>query len=236
MQTDNTLIENLIKKLEAASLEEKLIFLAEEFNHSITFSSSLGLEDQAISHAILSQSLQIPIFFLDTGRHFEETYEVLHLTNARYQTKIQAYHPNYEDIETLLNQKGPNSFYNSIEDRKECCHIRKVNPLQRALAGKKCWVTGIRKEQSENRNQMQAVEWDEGNQILKVHPIFDWSEEQLNSYIQKNQIPTNYLHKKGFPSIGCAPCTRAVKEGESARSGRWWWEQDSQLECGLHTK
>jgi phosphoadenosine phosphosulfate reductase len=218
------------------SPEEALALLAKEFPGKVVFSTSLGYEDQVISHMIFSDKLPIEVFTLDTGRLFNETYSVLNSTLDRYKTPIKVYYPQTESIEKLVSEKGPISFYESIENRKECCYIRKVEPLKRALKGKLIWITGIRAEQSNNRSDMPNLEWDESNQIYKFHPILNWTLDDVKQYIFKNNIPYNSLHDKGFISIGCAPCTRAVKEGEDFRAGRWWWEDNTKKECGLHSK
>ena len=218
------------------SPEEALVLLSKEFSGKIIFSTSFGLEDQAITHIIFSKDIPIKVFTLDTGRLFTETYSVWSRTREIYGKNIEVYSPNTEAVQKLVSAKGPNSFYESVENRLECCHIRKVEPLQRALKGNEVWITGIRKEQSANRENMSSVEKDEKNQIVKFHPLFDWSLEEVKSFIKKNNIPYNALHDKGFPSIGCQPCTRAVKEGEDERAGRWWWEDTSKKECGLHAK
>jgi phosphoadenosine phosphosulfate reductase len=225
-------IQYLIKN---KSPEESLALLAKEFPGKTVFSTSLGYEDQVITHLIFSNNLPIEIFTLDTGRLFPETYSVFESTLQRYKKPIKTYYPQTEEIEKLVSQKGPNSFYESMENRKECCYIRKVEPLKRALKGNKIWITGIRAEQSGNRKDMPALEWDEGNQIIKFHPIINWTLEEVKNYIAKHNIPYNSLHDKGFVSIGCAPCTRAIKEGDDFRAGRWWWEQNDKKECGLHS-
>ena len=228
---------NKIKALVAGrSSEEALSILGREFSGRIVFSTSFGLEDQAITHIIFSHDLPIKIFTLDTGRLFPETYSVWNSTREKYGKKIESYSPNAETVQKMISAKGPNSFYESVDNRLECCYIRKVEPLQRALKGNEVWVTGIRKEQSSDRNNFSSVEWDEKNNIVKFHPIFDWNIEQLKIYIKDNNVPYNTLHDKGFPSIGCQPCTRAVKEGEDIRAGRWWWEDTNKKECGLHAK
>ncbi len=214
--------------------EEVLAFIAKRFTNSAVFSTSFGLEDQVLSHQIFSKNLEINVFTLDTGRLFPETYSVWNRTLGKYKKTIDVFYPNHEFIEKLVSQKGPNSFYESVENRIECCGIRKVEPLKRALAGKKVWITGIRQEQSSNRNAMDWVEWDENHQLIKVHPLFYWTAEDVNKYIKNNNIPYNALHDKGFPSIGCAPCTRAVPIGGDNRDGRWWWEDQTKKECGLH--
>lgn len=213
---------------------EALTKLAELFPGEIVFSTSFGWEDQVISHMIFSNNLPIKVFTLETGRLFRETYSVWAATMNRYQKPIHAYYPNNELLEEMVSKKGPNSFYESVENRKECCGIRKIEPLKRALKGNKIWITGIRAEQSVNRHDMHDLEWDEQNQLVKFHPIFSWTLDEVKAYIKQYNIPYNSLHDKGFPSIGCMPCTRAVAEGEDFRAGRWWWEDQSKKECGLH--
>ncbi len=231
---------NLINHINAIiynkSPEESLAILAKEFPGKVVFSSSLGYEDQVISHLIFSSNLPIEVFTIDTGRLFNETYSVLNSTLERYKTPIKVLYPKTEAIEKLVSEKGPISFYESLENRKECCFIRKVEPLKRALKEKSIWITGIRADQSGNRHDMPNLEWDEGNQIIKFHPILNWTLEEVKAYIVKHNLPYNSLHDKGFVSIGCAPCTRAIKEGEDFRAGRWWWEQNDKKECGLHSK
>jgi phosphoadenosine phosphosulfate reductase len=225
-------ISNLITGKSAEEILEAISGLSSE---KIVFSTSLSYEDQAITHMIFSKKLNIEVFTLDTGRLFSETYSVFNSTRERYKQEIKTYYPKTEAVEKLVSSKGPNSFYESLENRKECCHIRKVEPLKRALAGKTIWITGIRAEQSTNRHDMKNVEWDEANQIIKVHPLLNWTFEETKAYINKHNIPYNSLHDKGFVSIGCQPCTRAIKEGEDFRAGRWWWEDSTKKECGLHT-
>ncbi|GGA92836.1 MULTISPECIES: phosphoadenylyl-sulfate reductase [Mucilaginibacter] len=213
---------------------EALTKLAELFPGEVIFSTSFGWEDQVISHMIFANNLPIKVFTLETGRLFRETYSVWAATMNRYQKPIHAYYPNNELLEEMVSKKGPNSFYESVENRKECCGIRKIEPLKRALKGNKIWITGIRAEQSVNRHDMHDLEWDEQNQLVKFHPIFSWTLDEVKAYIKQYNIPYNSLHDKGFPSIGCMPCTRAVAEGEDFRAGRWWWEDQSKKECGLH--
>ncbi|MGF7073130.1 phosphoadenylyl-sulfate reductase [Mucilaginibacter sp. R-33] len=213
---------------------EALTKLAELFPGEVIFSTSFGWEDQVISHMIFANNLPIKVFTLETGRLFRETYSVWAATMNRYQKPIHAYYPNNELLEEMVSKKGPNSFYESVENRKECCGIRKIEPLKRALKGNKIWITGIRAEQSVNRHDMHDMEWDEQNQLVKFHPIFNWTLDEVKAYIKQYNIPYNSLHDKGFPSIGCMPCTRAVAEGEDFRAGRWWWEDQSKKECGLH--
>lgn len=232
----NETLASLNATIEGKSEIESLAILADLFPGEVVFSTSLGYEDQVISDLILKNNINIGIFTLDTGRLFAETYMTLQKTNNRYDTKIKVYYPQTEAVENMVSTKGPLSFYESIENRKECCFIRKVEPLNRALKGAKIWVTGIRAEQSGNRHDMPRLEWDEAHQLFKFHPILDWTFEQVKHYVKSNGIPYNPLHDKGFVSIGCAPCTRAIQEGEDFRAGRWWWEDESKKECGLHAK
>lgn len=214
---------------------DALAYFAKAYPGKIVFSTSFGWEDQVITHMIFSNDIPIEVFTLETGRLFPETYYVWNRTLEIYKKPITAYFPQAEALQKMVEKKGPNSFYESVENRKECCGIRKLEPLKRALTGNSLWVTGIRSEQSLNRTDMSNLEWDEQNQLIKFHPIFYWSLDEVKAYIKKNNIVYNTLHDKGFPSIGCAPCTRAVREGEDFRAGRWWWEDQSKKECGLHT-
>lgn len=228
------MLDKLNEELKRLDVVQKLQFLAQRYQDKIVFSTSFGWEDQVITHLIFSNNIPIKVFTLDTGRLFTETYYVWNRTLEVYGKPIQAYYPNTKAVEDLVSIKGPNSFYESVENRKECCFIRKIEPLKRALAGNELWITGIRAEQSENRHNMHDLEWDEGNKIIKFHPIFDWTLSQVKAFVKENNIVYNPLHDKGFVSIGCAPCTRAIKEGEDFRAGRWWWEDKSKKECGLH--
>jgi len=223
----------VIQKIEESSLPEAIRLVAELFPGKVFFSSSLGQEDQVITDAIFKNDIPVKIFTLDTGRLFNETYELLDRTTARYKKDIQVYFPDSADIEEFVAQKGINSFYESVENRKSCCYIRKVKPLNRALKGAAVWITGLRAEQSDNRHDMPMIEWSEEKQLYKFNPLIRWSYQDMMSYIEKFNVPYNRLHDKGFISIGCAPCTRAIEPGEDARAGRWWWEA-SQKECGLH--
>jgi phosphoadenosine phosphosulfate reductase len=232
--TPTALISQLTHQVSRLSTAEALRLLSDSFPGKVTFSTSFSWEDQAIAHEILSNRLPISIFTLDTGRLFAETYSVWSSTNERYQTHIKAYYPNQDHLEQFIAEKGPNSFYESVDNRKSCCHIRKVEPLKKALAGNQVWVTGLRAEHSPDRKDLPILEWDETNQLIKFHPLLHWSTEELKAFIRTNNIPYNPLHDKGFVSIGCAPCTRAVKPGEDFRAGRWWWEDSSKKECGLH--
>lgn len=226
--------QNIKQQVTGLSPVDAITLLADIFPGQITFSTSFGWEDQAITHMIFSNNLPVKVFTLETGRLFPETYYVWNRTMEIYGKPILAYYPKADLLEQMVNAKGPNSFYESVENRKECCGIRKVEPLNRALSGNKCWVTGIRAEQSLTRQLMDDVEWDEQHNLVKYHPIYNWTLDEVKEYIKKYNIPYNTLHDRGFPSIGCAPCTRAVQPGEDFRAGRWWWEDQSKKECGLH--
>lgn len=228
-------IPQLIDQLSGQSISQALQVLAERFPGKLTFSTSFSIEDQVIAHDILNNKIAVSIFTLDTGRLFAETYSVWTRTNEKYSTKIKAFYPDKTFLEGYLNQKGPNAFYESVENRKECCHLRKVEPLKRALKGQSVWVTGLRAEHSPERKNLHLLEWDEGNQLIKFNPLLHWTMEEVREYINKHDIPYNILHDRGFVSIGCAPCTRAIKAGEDFRAGRWWWEDTTKKECGLHT-
>ena len=225
--------KELVQKIENAPLIESLELVAELFPGQVVFSSSLGQEDQLITDAIFKNDLPIKIFTIDTGRLFYETYELLDRTNARYKKNITVYFPDFADVESFVSEKGVNSFYESVENRKGCCYIRKVKPLNRALQGARVWITGLRAEQSENRKDMKIIEWIEDKQLYKFNPLIKWSFDEVLDYLKEFDVPYNHLHDKGFISIGCAPCTRAIEPGEDPRAGRWWWET-SQKECGLH--
>ncbi|NCB06762.1 MAG: phosphoadenylyl-sulfate reductase [Bacteroidia bacterium] len=227
--------EKYNSELRRKSIAEKLQFLAENHQGKMVFTTSFGYEDQVITDILFRNNFGVEVVTLDTGRLFEETYKVYRSTLEKYGKPIRAFFPPADKVEELLTRKGPFSFYESLENRKECCFIRKVIPLKRALAGNEIWITGLRAAQSENRSDMQEFEWDEGNQILKYNPLLEWSLDQVKEYIKQNHVPYNVLHDRGFVSIGCEPCTRAIKPGEDFRAGRWWWEQNSGKECGLHS-
>lgn len=228
-------LESLTERLAGVNPVDALRTLAEQFPGEVIFSTSLGYEDQVITDLILANAIPIKIFTLDTGRMFSETYSVWKKTNDRYNTKLEAYFPDRTAEERLMTDKGPYSFYDSVENRKECCGIRKVEPLDRALKGQKIWITGIRAEQSANRQSMTQLEWDSAHNLFKFHPLLDWTFEDVKQYVKDNNVPYNPLHDRGFVSIGCQPCTRAIQPGEDFRAGRWWWEDNSKKECGLHT-
>ena len=224
----------MIELLKSLDLVSSLKLVADKYPGKVMFSSSFGQEDQVILDAIWKNEIDIDIFTLDTGRLFQETYELMDKTKNRYKKTFQTYFPSTEKVENFVKEKGFNSFYDSVENRKECCGIRKIQSLKRALINASVWVTGLRAEQSENREIMPIWEFDEINQIFKFNPILNWKHENVEEYLEINNVPQNILHKKGFASIGCQPCTRAIGSGEHPRAGRWWWEE-SQKECGLHS-
>lgn len=229
-------LQKIKTQLFGISIEDqikKLVFL---FPGKIVFTTSFGIEDQVITHKIFSNNLAVKVVTLDTGRLFPETYEVFSQTIIKYNKKINVYFPDYISVEKMVTEKGPFSFYESIEDRKECCRLRKVVPLTRALAGMECWISGIRADQSDDRSQMNWLEYDEDKKLLKFYPLFNWSFDDVKNFIKENNVPYNTLHDKGYVSIGCEPCTRAVKKDEDFRAGRWWWENDGPRECGCHIK
>ena len=222
------------KKFKEATAEEVLTYFLPKYGDKIAFASSLGAEDQVITKMIAEIRKETKIFTLDTGRLFPETYDLIDRTNSRFKIKLDVYFPDYQEVESMVKKKGINLFYKSIENRKECCNVRKMLPLARAMKGLDIWITGLRREQSITRTDMQIVEWDKNNNILKLNPLINWTEENVWAYIDQHNVPYNPLHKKGFPSIGCLPCTRAIEEGEDVRAGRWWWENPETKECGLH--
>jgi phosphoadenosine phosphosulfate reductase len=235
MKENNLKLKNLQDLLSGCSVLESLEKITGIYPGSTIFTTSFGLEDQVISHLIFTNDLPVKVATIDTGRLFRETYDVYSSTLIKYRKKIDVYFPDSRAVEELLTEKGPYSFYESVENRKECCSIRKISPLNRALAGIECWISGIRADQSENRQNMDHVEYDAERSIIKFYPLFNWSFDDVSKFARENNIPYNKLHDKGFVSIGCAPCTRAIKPGEDFRAGRWWWEQGKK-ECGLHDR
>ena len=201
-----------------------------------TFANSLGAEDMVLTDLIVKSGLPIEIFSLDTGRLPLETYDLMAAVDQHYGLKLKIYFPQSAAVETYVRAHGINAFYESIALRKGCCFMRKVEPLQRALAGKKAWITGLRAQQAATRTGLPQREYDEGNGLEKFNPLADWSEKEVWTYIKQHAVPYNALHDKFYPSIGCAPCTRAISLGEDVRSGRWWWESPELKECGLHVK
>ncbi len=202
----------------------------------ITFANSFGAEDMVLTDLILKNKLPIEIFSLDTGRLPTETYDLMAETEKTYATKLRVLFPRLDAVENYVQTHGINAFYESIELRKACCHMRKVEPLQRALKGKKAWITGMRAQQSATRAELPVRQYDESNGLEKFNPLSDWTEKEVWAYIRIHEVPYNKLHDQFYPSIGCAPCTRAVAMGEDIRAGRWWWEDPESKECGLHVK
>lgn len=228
------IIKELNERFSDASIAKVLSILSEVFAKKHAFASSLGLEDQVLTHYLSETASSAKIFTLDTGRLFPETLDLIDMTGKRYDVDIEVYFPDPAQVEEMVNTKGINLFYESIENRKLCCHNRKIIPMKRALEGMEAWITGLRAEQSVTRHGLEMVSWDENFGLIKINPLIRWTEEDVWKTIREFDIPYNPLHDKGFPSIGCQPCTRAVEEGEDIRGGRWWWEQPDHKECGLH--
>jgi phosphoadenosine phosphosulfate reductase len=233
-------MENQVKALNEAmqgkGAEEVIAFFLEHYKGKIALASSLGLEDQVLTDMILRKDRQARIFTIDTGRLFPETCSLIDRTNMQYGIKLEVCFPQHEGVETFVRQHGMNGFYEGVEQRKACCRVRKIEPLLRALKPLDAWICGLRQEQSVTRSGLQVVEWDQANGLIKVNPLVHWSEAGVKDYIKANAVPCNVLHGKGFPSIGCQPCTRAVQAGEDIRAGRWWWENPEHKECGLHRR
>uniref|UniRef100_UPI00404B75B1 phosphoadenylyl-sulfate reductase n=1 Tax=Flavobacterium sp. TaxID=239 RepID=UPI00404B75B1 len=222
------------KVMQSMSLEESLHFAINNIAGNKKFSTSFGIEDQVLTHFLSKFQSGIEFFTLDTGRQFNETYEVFQKTQTKYpDLQIQVFSPEEKDLQEYISKNGINGFYDSIESRKKCCFIRKVKPLQRALQNTTLWITGLRAEQSMNREKMQFLEWDESHKLIKFNPLLNFTLAELETIVQKHNIPINSLYHKGFLSIGCAPCTRAIEPQEDFRAGRWWWE-NGKKECGLH--
>ena len=222
-------------KHKVTEVTETLKTIAREYAPA-SLASSLGAEDMVLTDLICKHAPAIDIFTLDTGRLPEETYRLVQLIRSHYGRTLTAYFPRAEAVQQYLQQHGPNAFYESVELRKACCHMRKVEPLRRALEGKKAWVTGMRRQQSLNRKDIPLAEWDEEHRLHKFNPLAGWTRDEVWEYIRSFNVPYNALHDKGYASIGCAPCTRALAAGEDERAGRWWWEEEVAKECGLHPK
>jgi phosphoadenosine phosphosulfate reductase len=215
-------------------LADRIAEVRRSIEGRIVFSTSLGLEDQAILHAIGESGADIDIFTLDTGRLFPEVLETLELSEICYRLRIRLVAPDAKEVEELVARDGVFGFRNAVENRKSCCEVRKVRPLNRELAGAQAWISGIRREHSDERATVPLAAWDEARALVKVNPIADWGSAELTAYISAHNVPVNPLHARGFISIGCQPCTRAVQPGEDPRAGRWWWENEEKKECGLH--
>jgi len=229
-------IKSLNERFRSSEPQEILSYFIERFGAKIALASSLGAEDQVLTEMIVKINPETTIFTLDTGRLFPETYDLIDRTSRKYKKNLQIYFPDNLKVQEMVNKKGINLFFESVERRKECCFLRKIEPLQRAFSGLDVWICGLRADQSVTRKDIDVVEWDNNNNLLKINPLAFWSEEQLWDYINTHKIPYNTLHDKGYPSIGCQPCTRAIEEGEDVRAGRWWWENPDTKECGLHKR
>jgi phosphoadenosine phosphosulfate reductase len=223
------------EELEKKNAVEIIKWAVDTYGNDVGLACSLSIEDNAILDMLVKIKPDAKIFVLDTGRLHQETYDVLDKINKKYNIKLDVYSPDTASVEKMVKEHGINLFYDSIEFRKLCCSVRKIQPLKRAFKNLKAWICGLRREQSVTRTEIKKVEVDAGNNsIIKINPLADWTEKQVWDYIKANNVPYNALHDKNFPSIGCAPCTRAVKPGEDIRAGRWWWETPEQKECGLH--
>ena len=223
-------------EIEGLSPIELLEFVLDRHPGKVAFSTSLSAEDQVISHLLSEIKKPLKVFTLDTGRMFQETYDLLSITRQRYDQPISTVFPDTNAIEQMVDEKGINLFYDSIENRKQCCHLRKIVPFNRTMEGMEIWITGQRREQSITREETGLIQWDEDLLMIKLSPLIDWSDKQVWDFIHKYKVPYNTLHDKGFPSIGCLPCTRAIQPGEDIRAGRWWWENPEFKGCGLHVK
>jgi len=232
----NNKIEQYNEQLAGKTPQEVLASFLSEYKGKIALSSSLGAEDQILTDLIVKIDPSTRIFTLDTGRLFPEMYDLIEKTNMKYGIQLEVFFPNHHDVEQMVSTEGVNLFYNGIEERKHCCQVRKIEPLKRAFQGLDVWICGLRKEQSITRKDVQLVEWDEANQLIKLNPLINFTEQEVWDYIKANNVPYNKLHDKGFPSIGCQPCTRAIEPGEDVRAGRWWWENAEHKECGLHRR
>ena len=226
----------LTDRLKGKSPEEVLKYFIDKCDQKVGFASSFGAEDQVLTDMICKINMNVNIFTLDTGRLFPETYNLIAKTSDHYGKKIKVYFPDHKKVEEMVEELGINHFYKSVENRERCCYLRKKEPLKRAFKGLEAWMCGLRRDQSITRFNNKLVEWDEQHGLFKINPLIDWTEGQVWDYIEKNNVPYNELHDKGFPSIGCQPCTRAIEPGENVRAGRWWWEQPEKRECGLHNR
>jgi phosphoadenosine phosphosulfate reductase len=228
--------KELTDRLKNKSPQEVLSYFIDKCDQKVGFASSLGAEDQVLTDMICKIDKGVNIFTLDTGRLFPETYDLIEKTSENYGIKIKVFFPDYAKVEEMVQEKGINLFYKSVENRERCCYLRKKEPLKRAFKGLEAWICGLRRDQSITRFNNKLVEWDDQHGLFKINPIIDWTEQDVWDYIRKYNVPYNELHDKGFPSIGCQPCTRAIKPGEDVRAGRWWWEQPEKRECGLHNR
>jgi phosphoadenosine phosphosulfate reductase len=230
-----TIASGFVERFPALDLFERLAAIRRQIPGRVVFTTSFGLEDQAIAHAIFAQALAVDVATFDTGRLFPETYDVWAQTERRYGVRVLAFTPEHRAVEALIARQGIDGFRSSVEARLDCCAVRKVAPLARVLDGAAAWITGLRAGQSADRAQVLPALFDDERSLIKVNPLFDWTRERTREFVRSHDVPCNALHERGFLSIGCAPCTRAVMPGEPERAGRWWWEQSQKKECGLHT-
>ena len=225
------------KELEKKTPEEVIAWTLDYFDpKNAALASSMGAEDQVITDMLIKIDPTVNIFTLETGRLPEETFQTIAATNKHYETNIELLHPDAKAVEKMVKEHGEDLFYDSIEKRKICCNIRKVEPLKKKLKTFKVWFCGLRRDQAPTRIGLEVIEWDNKFEVVKINPIVEWSEKEVWDYIKKDNVPYNKLHDQRYPSIGCAPCTRAIKPGEDIRAGRWWWENPENKECGLHLK
>jgi phosphoadenosine phosphosulfate reductase len=228
-------VADLNRKLERASPQEVLRWALDTLHPKVGLASSFGAEDVVLIDMMVKLRPDARVFTLDTGRLPQETYDVMDAVREKYNLSVEVFYPKTDAVEAMVNEHGLNLFYKSVEFRKMCCGVRKVEPLNRALSGLDGWITGLRREQTDTRAAVAKVELDAGHgNILKLNPLADWTSDQVWAYIRQHRVPYNLLHDRGYPSLGCAPCTRAVKPGEHPRAGRWWWEEEAKKECGLH--
>ncbi len=227
--------KTISQRLQHLDLEQRLALIGQT-GRNVVFTSSLGIEDQVLTAVIAGSALPIRIVTLQTGRLFDETLALIDRTEARFGFAIEQFHPGADAVADYVKSHGRDGFYDSVAARHACCAIRKLEPLARALEGADIWITGLRRGQSGNRSEVPFAAWDDARGLIKANPLADWSDEQVRSYVKDHDVPVNPLHARGYPSIGCAPCTRAIRPGEPERAGRWWWEQDERRECGLHLK
>lgn len=228
------LVATIRTETEGFGAERLVEYAANRFGGGVALATSFGAEDQVLTDMLSRAAGEVKVFTLDTGRLPEETYDVMEATRGKYGIEIEVLFPDYRQVEAMVRERGVNLFYESIEDRKRCCSVRKIEPLKRGLAGLDAWICGLRKSQSVTRSDMEAVAWDEQFGLIKICPLADWSDDEVWQYIRRHNVPYNKLHGAGYPSIGCAPCTRPVEAGEDIRKGRWWWEDPEHKECGLH--
>jgi phosphoadenosine phosphosulfate reductase len=227
-------IEDLNREWAGKDPESVLAFFLQEFIGKIVQATSMCAEDQVITRMIAAINNKTKIITLDTGRLFQETYNLIQHTIEEYGVSIETMFPDYGRVQEMVREKGINLFYMSVDNRKLCCHIRKNEPLKRALKGMDVWICGLRKDQTITRFYNKLVEWDDKHGLIRLNPLINWTEKQVWEYIREHEVPYNVLHDKGYASIGCLPCTRPIQKGEDPRAGRWWWENEEHKECGLH--